>query len=551
MKLSKLYKKIFLLSGICLFLSGCNLDEDPRDQMPGGSYSSPKQAEQAVIGAYSNLRNWANNIYLHMSECRSDNTWVDPVPNGLREYSEIGTFRADFTLSTFNGTWADLYKVVNASNLVIESLPNITFPKDETNPVKLKDQLEGEVHFLRGWAYFELARLFGNVPLIDRTMSPAETKTVKQSTAAELYEKIIIPDLKLAESKLPVAEKMITSSYATATSQGRADQIAAKAMLARVYMTMAGFPLKDVSAEALAETKLKEVLDYADGNGKYWAPTAEEWQKQWLTEYNNKYSIFAIQYRSGGTGNSAIFNFSPALPPSYTSIRIYGNSIFVEKSLKYEFDKVYSNGTRDIRGDGATVLDGFDAEPNFPAYSNTKETLEVPGVGEVEVYTKSFFYKYLNSLRKRQNLGYTGNFESEMKDYNDWAVNYPVIRLEDIMLMYAEVLLNKHGDISGAMSYVNKIRQRAGCDAVTAATATDAMKAVKQERRIEFAGEGIRWFDMIRYGEWEKNIKDKLSRYNNPVGTSESYIKPGRYLYPIPQTEMIGFPGLYNQNADY
>ena len=314
---------------------------------------------------------------------------------------------------------------------------------------------------------------------------------------------------------------------------------------------MAGFPLKDVSAEALAETKLKEVLDCADGNGKYWAPTAEEWQKQWLTEYNNKYSIFAIQYRSGGTGNSAIFNFSPALPPSYTSIRIYGNSIFVEKSLKYEFDKVYSNGARDIRGDGATVLDGFDAEPNFPAYSNTKETLEVPGVGEVEVYTKSFFYKYLNSLRKRQSLGYTGNFESEMKDYNDWAVNYPVIRIEDIMLMYAEVLLNKHGDISGAMSYVNKIRQRAGCDAVTAATATDAMKAVKQERRIEFAGEGIRWFDMIRYGEWEKNIKDKLSRYNNPVGTSESYIKPGRYLYPIPQTEMIGFPGLYNQNADY
>jgi len=154
-------------------------------------------------------------------------------------------------------------------------------------------------------------------------------------------------------------------------------------------------------------------------------------------------------------------------------------------------------------------------------------------------------------LRKRQSLGYTGNFESEMKDYNDWAVNYPVIRIEDIMLMYAEVLLNKHGDISGAMSYVNKIRQRAGCDAVTAATATDAMKAVKQERRIEFAGEGIRWFDMIRYGEWEKNIKDKLSRYNNPVGTSESYIKPGRYLYPIPQTEMIGFPGLYNQNADY
>lgn len=551
MKLSALYKKILLLLGICVFLSGCDLDEEPREKLLGGNYSTPKQAEQAILGTYSNLRNWANNIYLHLSECRSDNTWVDPVPNGLREYSEIGTFRADFTLSTFNGTWADLYKVINASNLVLESLPNISFPQDETSTVKLKDQLEGEAHFLRGWAYFELARLFGNVPIIDRTMTPAESKTVKQSSTAELYEKIILPDLKLAESKLPVSDKMLTSAYATATSQGRADQVAAKAMLARVYMTMAGFPLKDASAEGLAETKLKEVLDYSDGSGKFWAPNATEWQKQWLTEYNNKYSIFAIQYRSGGSGNSAIFNFSPALPPSYTSIRMFGNSIYVEKTLIYEFEKVYSNGKKDLRGQGATVLDGFETEPNFPAYSNTKESLDIPGVGEVQVYTKSFFYKYMNSLRKRQSLGYANNFESEMKDYNDWAVNYPVIRIEDIMLMYAEVLLNKHGNISAAMSYVNKIRERAGCDLVTATSVEDAMKAVKQERRIELAGEGVRWFDMIRYGEWQKNITDMLARYNNPSGTSVDYIKSGRYLYPIPQTEMIGFPGLYIQNADY
>lgn len=157
----------------------------------------------------------------------------------------------------------------------------------------------------------------------------------------------------------------------------------------------------------------------------------------------------------------------------------------------------------------------------------------------------------MNSLRKRAALGYANNFESTMKDYNDWPVNYPVIRLEDIMLMYAEVLLTKNGNVTEAMSYVNKIRERAGCDPVSATNATDAMSAVKCERRIEFAGEGIRWFDMVRYGEWEKDVKDMLSRYNNPEGTSASYLKTGRYLYPIPQTEMIGFPGLYIQNADY
>lgn len=545
-----LYKNLLLILAVCTF-AGCDLDEEPRDQIPGGKYNSAKQAEQAVLGAYANLRNLSNTLYLHMSECRSDNTWVDPVPNGLREFSEIGTFRADNTLSTFNGVWGDLYQVINASNLVIESLPDIPFPKDEQSTQKLKNQLKGEIHFLRGWAYFELVRLYGNVPIIDKVMTPNEIKTIKQSSASEVYQKIIIPDLKIAEENLPTSDKMMTSSYATAASMGRADNMATKAMLGRVYMTMAGYPTKDASAEALAETKLKEVIDYANSNNKYWAPNLLEWQKQWLTEYNNKYSIFAIQYRTGGTGNMAIFNFGAALPPSYTSMRIFGNNIFVEKTLYYEYNRVFSNGKKDGRGAEMTILDGFEAEANTPAYSNSSEIINIPGVGNVEVLTKSFFYKYTNSLRKRASLGYANNFESAMKDYNDWPVNYPVIRLEDVMLMYAETLLNKHGNVSEAMLYVNKIRERAGCDPATATTVSAAMDAVKRERRIELAGEGIRWFDMIRYGEWEQNIKDMLKRYNNPTGTSETYIKPGRYLYPIPQTEMIGFPGLYVQNTDY
>lgn len=545
-----IYKNLLLLLAICAF-TGCDLDEEPRDQIPGGKYNSAKQADQAVLGAYANLRSLSNDLYLYMSECRSDNTWVDPVPNGLREFSEIGTFRADFTLATFNGVWASLYQVINASNLVLTSLPDISFPKDVANTQELKKQLTGEAHFLRGWAYFELVRLYGNVPIIDKVMSPGEIKNIKQSPASEVYQKIIISDLKIAEENLPTSDKMLNGDYATAASMGRADKIATKAMLGRVYMTMAGYPLKDASAEALAEVKLKEVLDYANANNKYWAPDLLEWKKQWLTEYNNKYSIFAIQYRVGGTGNPAIFNFSPALPASYTSLRMFSNNIFVEKTLFYEYNKTFSKGNIDGRGEGTTILDGFDAEKNSVAYSNTTETVTIEGVGNVSVLAKSFFYKYTNSLRKRASLGYANNFESSMKDYNDWPVNYPVIRLEDVMLMYAEVLLNKGGNVTEAMSYVNKIRARAGCDPATASNATDAMKAVKLERRLELAGEGVRWFDMVRYGEWEKNIKDMLVRYNTPTGTSDSYIKAGRYLYPIPQTEMIGFPGLYVQNADY
>ncbi|MDU1905898.1 MAG: RagB/SusD family nutrient uptake outer membrane protein [Dysgonomonas sp.] len=552
MKMIKQYinKAIILSLSICMIsLNSCSdyLDVSPNDQPQAENiYKSPKQAEQGILGVYSGLRQLSNELYLYMSECRSDNAWVEPIPDAFREYAEIGTFRATYDVKVFNDTWNRLYKVIYDANVALEKIPNIEFTNET-----LKNQLLGEAYFLRGWSYFELVRLFGNVPLIDKPMSPAEVNTVKQSSAQEIYDKIILPDLKYAEDNLPVTSDMKTSNNESAAAQGRADKIAAKAMLGRVYMTMSGYPLQNSSAQDLAETKLKEVIDFADQNNKFWAPDSTEWKKQWLSEYNNKYSIFAIQYRTGDTGNPAVFNFTPALPPTYTTIRIYGNSIFVEKTLMYEFSKVHSNGKLDARGIGTTVLNGYEAEPNYPAYSNTTENVNIEGVGEVEVYSKSMIYKYTNTLRKRAELGYTSSFESEMKDYNDWPVNYPVIRLEDVMLMYAEVLANKHGNVTEALNIVNKIRTRAGCDLATAGSPEEALKVIKKERRIELCGEGVRWFDMIRWGEWQQNIINMFDRYNNPTGTEVSNVKTGRYLYPIPKTAMITTPGLYNQNADY
>lgn len=552
MKYLKQYinKASILSVSICLAMfASCSdyLDVSPTDQPESKDmYKTPKQAEQGIIGVYSDLRDLSNDVYLHMSECRSDNAWVLPETDGFRDYSEIGTFRATYELKTFDNAWNSLYKIIYDANVALAKIPDITFTKED-----LKNQLIGEAHFLRGWAYFELVRLYGNVPIIDRPMTTAEVNKVGQSPAQNVYDKIIVPDLKAAEEMLPVTANMKTSNNTSAAGQGRADKIATQAMLGRVYMTMAGFPLKNSSAQDLAEVKLKEVIDFARQNNKYWAPDSTEWKKQWLSENNNKYSIFAIQYRSGGTGNPAIFNFTPILPPTYTTIRIFGNSIYLEKSLMYEFSKMQSNGKQDARGIGTTVLNGYDAERNYPAYPNTTEKVNIEGVGNVEVYSKSMIYKYTNTLRKRVELGYTANIEPSMKDAYDWPVNYPVIRLEDVMLMYAEILVNKHSNISEAINIVNSIRARAGCDAVKAATTGEALKAIKKERQLEFCGEGIRWFDMVRWGDWKKNVVDKFNRYNNPAGTKVDDVKDGRYLYPIPKSAMITTPGLYKQNTDY
>lgn len=550
-------KRINIIMYLCLTLgilsnSSCSsdfLNVSPNDKLQSSdTYKTPKQAEQGLYGIYSDLRFISNDEYMLLSEVRSDNVWSNPQPDGLREYSEIGTFRAGSEITTFNTVWNEWYKVILDANTAIAKIPTITFLTATT-----KDQFLGEAYFLRGWAYFELTRMFGNIPIIDKTMTAAEVKTVKQSTAADVYKNIILPDMTKAESLLPLTSALKTSEGVSASGYGRADKIAAKSMLGRIYMTMAGYPINNATAQDSAEVKLKYVVDFSVANSnKFWATDSTEWKKQWISENNNKYSIFAIQHRSGGTGNPVTFNMSPALPLSYTTMRIFGNQIYVEKSLMYELSKLNASGKPDARVYNTTILTGYDAEKNYVAYSNLFQSLTLSnGTVVPNVYSNTMFYKYTNSLRKRAALGYTTNIETAMKDYNDWPVNFSVIRLEDIQLMYAEILLNKYNNVSGAIAIVNKIRTRAGATlASTTLSAADALLAVKNERRVELCGEGVRWFDLVRWGEWKKAIEDKFDRYPN-TNVDKANIKPGRYLCPIPYNQMIIEPGLYVQNPDY
>ena len=508
-------------------------------------YKTATQSEQAIIGLYSDMSQMDLDGYVYLSECRSDNFWVDPRPNGLREYSEIGTFRAGYDIVTFNNIWNRLYKTIYDANVVLSKIEGTEFQSEST-----KNQFVGEIRFMRGWAYLELARFFGNVPIVSTPVSPAESKTIKQSTAKEVFDQMVIPDLTEAVNLLPYKNKMQDANGSSVSSEGRADKIAAQAMLARAYMTLAGNPFNDASAKASAKTLLKGILDYsAQNNNAYWAPNIDEWRKQWMpsTDYYNKYTIFAIQHRLKEGRNNVVFNITPVLAPSYTTKRIFGNSIYVEKSLEYEFERTFSNGNRDERGIGYSTLEEMGAEKNFDAYANQTGTYTTDEGKTVDVLERTIFYKFTPSTHKLAALGMAFDESQLMNDY-DWPTNYPILRLEDMMLLYAEIIAEE-GNISEAMQYVNKIRERAGIDDATATTKDEALKAIKRERRIELAGEGVRWFDEVRYGEWKEDTEKMFDRYNNPDGTDKADIK--NYLCPIPQSQMNAVPGLYTQNEGY
>lgn len=102
-----------------------------------GFYQTPSQSEQGVVGIYSDLRELANSEYLLMSECRSDNAWTEPRPNGLRDFSEISTFRATSDLATFNSVWNTWYKVIYDANTAIAKIAGCNFESND----KIKSSL--------------------------------------------------------------------------------------------------------------------------------------------------------------------------------------------------------------------------------------------------------------------------------------------------------------------------------------------------------------------------------------------------------------------------
>lgn len=517
-----------------------------------GYYSTPSTIEHGVRGAYSLLRDVELHQYITFSEDRSDNVWVDPAPNGVRTCSEISYYRVSSSTEDIGTLWTSWYELINNANTVLEAIPNVEFD-DES----IRDQFRGELLFLRALAHFEMARTYGNIPVADHVLTLSEAQSNKQVEASEVMNDYVIPDLLEAEELLPYEDGMLDSGGSSiAITEGRANRAAVQALLARIYMTLKGYPYYDSNASASAKTYLEKVLDYSSENAdKYWAPTIEDWQRQFMTEPSiaNTYQIFSVQNR---VGNSQSFSGSTGVAlsdeffPNGLNNSAYNNGgemtpIYPEASLWYEYTV-----NNDPRGFDFSFIDGYDEYGQTPAYSNVLITIEYNGES-VQAYEQSINTKWIPYASKREALG----ISFDDNTLGRWPINFPVLRLEDMMLLYAEILVEE-GNITEAMGYVNKIRERAGITLRETNVSSDqAMEYIKMERKLEFYLEGVRWFDQVRYGEWIETTLEKYERYyinGEPrSGVSISNVYGERYYLPIPFAEMQAVPGLYTQNADW
>jgi len=519
------YKTFFcktLLVGMLLTLVSCEdwLEiESPANRTTNDFYKTPSQAEQALLGIYNGLMPLPEYTLL-MSDGRSDDVWTEPATDKPRDYVDISIFNPNiYTISTLNSAWSAYYKIIARANLFLEKIEELEFEEGEVN---VKSTFMAEARFLRAYSYFELVRYFGRVPISLKSLDSDEAMNIPQSEPEETYEQVNIPDLEYAIENMKEVAYNSTGGIAEA---GRATNIAAKALLGRVYVTMAGFPLYDLSKAGSAKTILKEVIDYADSNGKYWAKDGEEWKRIWVSDNDNKYHIFEIQYvAEKDYGNPIVYLMAPHLGTDYVGIQMSGNSI----------------------SPSDTLTDIF------------KNKADVRYAASIEDKKGGYFSKFFEHKIKRKELGYS-DIDAQIVDRTYFPINYPLIRLEDVMLMYAELAGPKDNT---AVEVVNRIRVRAGLSTLTDAQKTEQGfdKCVDEERRRELCVEGIRWHDLVRRNQYREALKAKFMRKATDenglvvrphIAVYAENVREGTYLYPIPDKQMKAREGLYEQNPAY
>ncbi|WP_020528843.1 RagB/SusD family nutrient uptake outer membrane protein [Flexithrix dorotheae] len=272
--MKNIYKLITLLFGL-LALSSC---EDYLDQKPiseigdNGFYTNDAEMETAVIAIYDGFQNGVLREFA-LTEMRSDNS---RTKNSEGEWAQFEDMNVESTNATVSGYWTGQYNVIFRANTVLKHLEVVS---DES----LKNQYEGEALFARALSHFNLVRLFGDVPLIDKVIIQSESDYFGRVPSNEVYD-FIVDDLTMAAAKLPAKGDIAT---------GRATSGAAKALLAKVYLT--------IGQHAEAKTLLDQVI----ASNEY--QLVGDYHDIFYNELNDEI-LFAIEYLDDNTNDSQDFS---------------------------------------------------------------------------------------------------------------------------------------------------------------------------------------------------------------------------------------------------
>lgn len=457
-------------------------------------YNTPTRINQGVLGCYAGLTKVMNDEWMY-TELRSDNTCVASTGSSsstrqyLTSFAHFSLISSEPVLQTY---WYNTFQNISNINAVLPSVTDNQFITIETQ----RAQFEGELRFLRAFHYFTLVNLFGDMFKITKVIGPNEAKKIVRSPVTEIYNEIIIPDLKIAAANAP-------STYSSGDI-GRVTKWAAKSLLAKAYMMMGGTENLALAKPLLQEVLAEGSLGLEDNFADVFSPSNEM----------NKEIIFAVRYKGGSLGIGSPF-WEYFAPEGSANKFLKVGSPDGNNNPTLEIMNLFTSDSLDNRKDASFSLYVRSATRVYP-----------------------YITKYIDD-----------NITQSQQAENDWIV----LRYADIILLYAEVLA-QDGNFNIAHDQVNIIRNRAGLDDLAPFTSkTEALDSIYHERRMELAFENHRWFDLLRMAKSYDDVNkpmDILKQHTfytdsilyeafNPLPPPDiTNYTNAHLLLPIPQTEI-------------
>lgn len=498
-----------IVTAICFTSCEKFLDTDRQGAYTEEDYPYPENSsayDLHVFGVYNDLRAYSvhTDAFINATSIRSDDADKgSTAEDGGADVIGMDNFPVLTTSGRANALWTGFYGMITKANNAIDEIEKAEPAQPNEH---LKQQALAEVRFLRGYSYFMLVRLFGNIPLIDRRFDdPAQQSNVKQSSPDAIYS-FLEEDLTFAAANLPLSwdPKFV----------GRATSGAANGILAKVYLTQ-----KKWSA-ALGAAKLVISSGQYDLSTNYSKIFGEDGE-------NSKESVFEVQATA-----------SPSIPQNngtqYASIQGVRGANDWNLGWGWNVPSDMLEAAYEI-GDPRkerTIL--YASTASDKSYSIHNELMPIYPGG---VPNPRYNHKILSnpSLRRSINRG-------------SWWMNIRILRYADVVLMAAEAA-NELGQTEEARTALNSIRERARREAlagtlpdIASNNQTELRTHIRHERRIELAMEHDRFFDLVRWGIAEKTMHD-AGKKNFKAGRDE--------LLPIPQTQIDLSKGVLIQNNNY
>ncbi len=508
-----------------------------REETPGKNtledfFSGGEMAIQAVNASYAPLQ-WEYNASFfsewYIGDIASDDALKggQNVSDGMDAY-DIDNFKVNSSNPILDDYWKAKYYGIARCNLALQEIPGVD--PDDTMSESRKECLIGEAYFLRALYYFQLVRVFGGVPVVDYVVDTSDKWKAPRESRETVYGHIIA-DLKEAEKRL------WNKSEYSAADLGRATKGAAQAMLCKAYLYVNDYDNAYIWGKKFMDEQ------YATGQYRLNANYGDNFT---LAGENGVESVFEVQYALEDTSDYGMFGSSRG---TFTTKLVRPRS----SSLGMQAGWGWNHPTQNL-------YDEF--EPGDPRREATIGVPEGADLLQEDVnYLGNHYYNRKYAYEER------GEFPALQHDSRG-PLNYKMIRLSDVMLLYAEAALESGKDMGASRQMLENVRARARANSADPANTLPAFpgyngyadnmeslrQAIRHERRVELAMEAHRWFDITRWGiAAEIMDKDRGSYGSKETAAARAEMAnfiPGKNeLFPIPIKEIHLNP--MEQNSGY